>query len=141
MVQEVTFEDIVDDVPPPPPHLTSNFKTLQDWLFSICDTEKPEKSIATYNFGLFESPDDHVIFLVGLNKYYKENTSVTRIEFEPSKMYFQLPKSEYKNLNREQLLDKLTFQLKVFTNTETFKASFLAKAKSITTDFRGDLVK
>ncbi len=46
VVQDVVIEDVVDDVPPPPPHLTSNFKTLQDWLFNICDTEKPEKSIA-----------------------------------------------------------------------------------------------
>jgi len=56
-------------------------------------------------------------------------------------MYFKLPEIEYKNLNREQLVGKPTAQLKDFTKTEKFKTSFLAKAKSITTDFKGEIWK
>ncbi len=37
----------------------------------------------TYNFGLFESPGNYTIFLIGLNQYEKKNSSITRIEFEP----------------------------------------------------------
>ena len=139
-VKEVTLVDIVDDVPPPPPDLTPKFKTLQDWLFSICDGEKPKKPIANYDFELFESTDDNVISLVGINKYDNKDTSYTRIEFEPSNVYFQLPKSEYENLNREELLNKLTLQLKGFINTEKFKTSFLANADNVKVSLNGKLI-
>jgi hypothetical protein len=48
----------VDDLGPPPPDFTSSFETLQEWLFSICDNEKPHKLIESYNFGLFEGHDE-----------------------------------------------------------------------------------
>ena len=131
-IKEVTVSDIVDEVEPPPPVLTSKFKTLQEWLFSICDEEKPEKSIENYNFGLFESSDGNTIYLVGVNKYDKSGTSHTRIEFKPSNMYFKLPYSEYKSLSRDQLLNKLMVQLKAFASTEKFKASFMSKSNAIT---------
>ena len=129
----------VEEVSPPPPGLTTKFKTLEEWLLNICDKEKPEKSITTYNFGLFESSDDYTIFLVGINKYAQGQDSVTRIDFEPSSMYYPLPKSEYKNLTREQVQDQLTSLLKNFIKTDTFKNSFLAKAYSITVDFYGTI--
>jgi hypothetical protein len=136
-VKEVTLYDIEDAVQPPPPGLTSNFKTLQEWLFSICNDEKPKKSIAVFNFGLFESSEANIIYLVGVNKYDKGDTSRTCIEFEPQNMYFQLPKGEYKNLRRDQLLNKLTEQLKTFANTEKFKTSFLSKADAIIFESNG----
>ena len=129
--KEVTLVDIVDDVPPPPDDLSSKFKNVQEWLFTICDGNKPEKSIGTYEFGIFESSENNTMFLVGLNKYYKGDTSFTRIEFESSKMYFQLPEIEYKNLNRDELVKRLTTELKDFTDTEKFKTSFLTNADSI----------
>ena len=128
--KEVTLVDVADDVAPPPDDLTSKFKSVQEWLFTICDGNKPEKSIDTYEFGIFESSDNYTMFLVGLNKYDKGDTSFTRIEFESSNMYFQLPKTEYKNLNRDELVKRLTTELKDFTNTEKFKASFLMNADS-----------
>lgn len=56
IVQDVQFTVVEDDIEPPPPHLTSRFKTLKDWLLNICDKDKPKKSITKYKFGLFESP-------------------------------------------------------------------------------------
>jgi hypothetical protein len=53
IIQNIHFEHQEEMVEPPPPDLTSNFETLQDWLYNICDTEQPEKSIATYHFGVF----------------------------------------------------------------------------------------
>ena len=129
--KEITLVDIVDDVPPPPDELTSKFKNIKEWMFTICDGNKPEKSIGSYEFGFFESSNDYTMFLVGLNKYNNGDTFYTRIEFEPSNMYFQLPKMEYKNLNREELVKKLATELKDFTYTEKFKSSFLANADSI----------
>jgi hypothetical protein len=130
-----------EDCPePPPPGFTSQFKTVQEWLFNICDTDKPGKSITTYNFGLFEVEEDYIVFIVGLNTYNTgQYSSATRIDFAPSSMYFSLPKSEYKNLNREHVLERLTTQLKDFTKTDTFRHSFFALATSLTTDFKGEI--
>lgn len=128
-VSNVILEE--DNVEPPPDNLTSKFKTTQEWLFSICDEEKPEKSIANYEFRVYESSDARIIYIVGINKYHKGDTSISSIVFEPKNMYFPLPKSEYKNLNRDQWLDKLTIQLRAITSTVKFKTSFLSKANTI----------
>ena len=138
--EKITLYDIVDDVGPPPPDLTSNFKSLQDWLVSISEDKKPKKSIANFEFGLFESQDDYTIFLVGLNTYNEGDTSYTRIEFEPSNMYFQLPKGEYRDLNRDKLLNRLISQLKDFTDTEKFKTSFFTEADKITFASNGQTI-
>jgi hypothetical protein len=138
-IKKVTLVEEVDDVSPPPPEMHSNFETLQEWLFNMCDKEKPKVKIATYEFGLFESPGDYTVFVVGLNTYQKsEHHSVTTIDFEPSDMYFPLPENEHENSDREQVLDKIKSQLKDFTKTEKFKTSFFAQAKSIKTSFDGD---
>lgn len=139
--QEVQFEVVEDDVEPPPPHLTSGFKTLHDWLHNICDKDKPQKPIAKYKFGLFESPNNNTLVLVGVNTYAEgKNRSITRIEFEPANMYFKLPETDYGNLNREQLLDKLTSQLKDFANTKEFKASFFTKADVVVFETNGQTI-
>jgi len=140
IVQHVHIEETEDDVPPPPP-VTSTFNNLQDWLLNICDHDKPKKSITQYKFGLFESSNDNILFLVGVNTYDEgKNRSETRIEFKPSNMYFKLPKSEYGSFNREQLMAKLIAQLKDFTNTEKFRSSFLSKANSILFELNGHTI-
>jgi len=135
VVQDIQLEDVME---PPPPSLISKFKTVQDWLVNICDKDKLQKPIEKYRFGLFESPNDYTLFLVGVNTYDEgKNRSSTRIEFEPTNMYFKLPKSYYENLNRDQLLDKLTSQLKNFANTRKFKASFFTKATIVIFETNG----
>lgn len=66
-VHEVTLQVVEDGIEPPPPHLTTKFKSLQDWLINICDNDKPKKSISKYKFELFESPNNYTIALIGVN--------------------------------------------------------------------------
>jgi len=138
----VTQTDSIPEPPPPPPPI-SNFMTLQEWLFKLCDTEKPDKSIIAYNFGLFETEDGYTIYLIGSKEYDKDDQDwATNNDFEPSIKYYPLPTNEYKDLKWEKVLDKIKSQLKDFTKTDRFKNSFFAKAKAITTGFDdGDLVK
>ena len=139
-IKEVTITEEFEDIPSPLPENTSSFKTLQEWLFNLCDKERPKAKIAVYEFGLSESSGAYTLYVIGLNTYEKkEYHSVTTIDFKPSDMYFQLPKSEYENLEREQVLDRIKAQLKDFTNTEKFKTSFFAQAKSIKIDFGGEI--
>lgn len=137
-IQTVHISNVTeDDAEPPPPGFTSKFNTVTEWLTNICEIDKPKKSISTYNFGLFETPGDYILFLVGKNQYeIGKDHSAIRIEFEPTNMYFLLPK-EYQALERQQVLDRLTAQLKAFINTAEFKHSFLSEAQTITTDFGG----
>jgi hypothetical protein len=129
IIEHIHIEETVDAVEPPPPNIKPTFKTLHDWLIDICDSEKPKIPIANYSFGVFESPDSPVLFMVGLNKYTNPNHA--KIDFEPQSMYFLLPIEDYNNLTCEQLSDKLGEQLRDFTMTQIFKNSYLADANSI----------
>jgi hypothetical protein len=128
----------IDDVGPPPPDFTNSYETLQEWLFSICDKEQPQKAIETYSIGLFEGEEEYTISLVGTNKYQEDkHRLVINIDFEPEDTYFNLPDKEYKTLKREQVMERLTAQLKEFTKTDKFQLSFFAKAGVITTEWNG----
>ena len=128
-------------VEPPPPNFASKFRTLQDWLINICDENRPQKKISKYEFGLFESVANHIVFLVGVNTYEESDTPTSmRIDFEPKNMYFKLPESDFQHLNTSQLLHKLTSQLKEFANTENFKSSFFAEANIVVFETNGETI-
>lgn len=85
VIQKISIEEIVDEVPSPPSHIKSNFKTLHEWLFSICKNDSTQKTIEQYKFGLFESSNENILFLIGVNTYEEgENRFRTSIEFQPS---------------------------------------------------------
>ncbi|HEY1871777.1 MAG TPA: hypothetical protein VGG71_12015 [Chitinophagaceae bacterium] len=128
--------------PPHPEEIQSKFKNLDDWLNSICDGENPEKPIEIYRINIFltEPSGDRTIYLLGENTYNEGNNhSITRIEYEPSNMYYNL-KNEYKKLTWEELKIKITFQVKEFTKSDKFKASFLSKANAIIMGFSGESI-
>ena len=125
--KEVNITDYVDDIDPPPPHLKQSFKKLADWLINICKCERPTKSVSFYAVGLFESPEDRVLFLVGMGKSDNRETIV----FKPQNMYFILPPDEYKDLSKEQLDAKLVKQLTDFAQTNYFSDSYLSQSDSV----------
>lgn len=126
------FTQVIHSLPPPLPGFSSDFKSVKDWLLSMCLTDRPAQPIHTYSFGLFESPKEYILSLVGENTYKEgECRSITQIEFKPTIMYFKLPESKYKNLSREQVLSKLIKELQEFLKTERFKSSFFTQADSI----------
>ena len=75
-----------------------------------------------------------------LSKTRKPNQVQIRIEFKPKNIYFNLPKPYFKNLTREQLLEKLTLELEQFLKTENFKNSFLTKANAIVFETTGHTI-
>jgi hypothetical protein len=130
IVENVHLQETKDDVEPPPYDLKPTFKTIEDWLFSICNSEEPEKYISQYSIGLFESKDNYVLFLVGLNRTGNHE----EVDFKPSNMYFLISKDGIKNFEREQFIEKVTKQLIYFTKSKKFEKSFLAKSSSIVFD-------
>lgn len=139
--EETIITETEEDVSPPPPGLTKKFKNVTGWLSHLCLKNKPVETGLEYKFGLFESPGDYTLFLVG-NKIddQNENLIISSIGFEPESMYFSLPKAYFKNLNREQLLEKVTTDLKSFTTTSKFKESFLKEAKEIVFEANGQII-
>lgn len=104
---------------------TSKASSIQEWLNDISKNDKPKMSIAYYHFGFMDVGDRYTVILVGLND------SLTHIDYEPQKKYFNLPKVQYKNMTEKQVLDGVKAQLKAFTETEEFKTSFFSQAQSI----------
>jgi len=117
----------------------SNFVTIADWLKDLCNSQKPEKEIDTYEFYLFEEPNNYVLCVVGLNSYPWKDSNATKIDFRPTNMYLKLSPKEYSGLNQRDIREKIYLQLKEFTNTEEFKKSFLSKANLITAAFGEDI--
>lgn len=139
VITKVTFTKTVEEVEPPEHGLTANFKNLEDWLLTLCTGEPPKALISTYRFGVFESEDSYLVFLVGLNTYGDFNHSAIKIDFKPVHAYYQLQGNESDHLDRSQVFIKLTNDLKSFTNTAQFNNSFFAKAQLIETDFSGTI--
>ncbi len=131
----------VETPTPPRPGFTSPFKTLQEWLFNICDSNQPVESISEYNFGLYETPGNNMVCLVGYNtcRNIEQGISSRRIAFQPSNMFFVLPREEYGNLSQELVRKRILKELIEFTKTSKFKNSFLSKGDSITTDLIGEI--
>ena len=124
--------------PPPPPEYTSPFKTLEEWLNYLCETNQPEKNITEYNFSVYGSIQAGIKFLclIGINRYYPEpDVTEERIEFKPARhMFFTLPEV-YADLSQQQLRQRLANELKEFTKSTKFHGSFLSKAKVITNNY------
>ena len=140
VVKHVTFTQTVTLLPPPP-NLKTEFKSLQDWLVNMCNTEGPEKLITEYKIGLFESSNGYTLSLTGENTYKEgSNHSATLIEFQPKNTFLKLPEYDYKNMSREQVIEKLISQLREFTHTEAFKNSFFTQANEIVFTTNGEKI-
>ena len=130
-----------EDIDPPPSDLTSKFKNIPEWLSHICSNNQPVETGLEYKIGLFESPGDYTLCLLGrIINAQNENEVISSIAFEPESLYFSLPKTYFKNLNREQLVEKVTKDLKSFTTTSKFKKSFFKEAKDIVFETNGQVI-
>ena len=128
--------------PPPPSFSCSNSVSLQEWFFRLCDTEKPQKDVIAYNFGLFETRNCYAIHLVDAEEYERDDPDAGKKEPDTSGTYYPLSKDEYEALEWKQVLNKIKSQLEEFVKTEKFRNSYLQKAKTITIRFDdGDLLR
>lgn len=135
-VRTTVSMEIEEPPPPPPPRFSSKFKTVEEWLGVICDTETPTKAGLDYYFGLFESDSLYIVSMVGKKAYTEnEQSSAVRIEFEPENRYFDLPKADFTGLTSEQVRGRLSDKLTAFTKSGKFQKSFFMQAASITTEW------
>ena len=125
---------------PPSPGFTTPFKTLQEWLFHLINSnQQPEKVISSYMFVVSDPPGDIDIYLVGYTDTIEQGVPTRRIGFKPANWYFPLPKEEYTHLSKQQLRERLQNELVEFTKSAKFQGSFLSKGYSIESNFAGEL--
>ena len=144
-IKEVIMTHVGEEPePPPPPGYPSKFKTLEEWLIHICDSEKPQQDSLTYEFGIYQFSDstdkpinECLLYLVGNTTYNNSpNHSITKIKFQPAEAFFKLPKEDCEHLTLAQIQTSIIEQLKKFISTEKFKSSFFQTAKEITVNGR-----
>jgi hypothetical protein len=66
--------------------------TFQEWLTKLSKTEKPDKSIIAYNFGIFETTEGYTVYLIGSKEFEEDDSDwATNEDFVPQLKYFPLP--------------------------------------------------
>jgi hypothetical protein len=130
----------IDDMDPPPPGLTTPFTSIEEWLLYLSETEPPAKTQLNYHFALFESAEGNVLSISGLNTYHPQpDHSITRIEYKPRDRYYNYPATG--NKTPVEVKQEVTRALRQFISGTHFNGSLLAKGRSITTDWDGEIWK
>jgi hypothetical protein len=116
---------------------------LQDWLQQLCETETPDDSIIAFYFGISEyAGGGYGIYLTGSERFDADDEDwATEDDYHPEERWFDLTDEEYNDLGWEAVLEKIIAELKDFSASEAFKASFFARAEAVATGFAGgDLI-
>ncbi len=140
IVENVTITTTEDDPGPPPSSvIDSKLITLKQWFFKLCDEPKSAETNFSYKFDLWKTGNVYQIGLIdlkGLSKNMQQYYAAKNIK--PYGKYYTIPKIDYKNPDRKQVLAKIKSQLKEYSHTKKFKQSFLSKADTITILFDDD---
>src|SRR5579875_816782 len=124
-------DEVITPPPPPPPGFTSPYKTINEWLTHLCNTEKPDEAQnAIYEFGFYQSQNQYIVYLRSNDDVI--NPDKKSKEFGP--FYFGVSAEAHTSMNYnqyQQVQDSLFSQIKAFTTTEKFKHSFLAQSQAI----------
>lgn len=139
-VVEIAFTDIVEeddpfDPPPPSPGWGNRFDNIREWLSYLCNTFKPTERIVAYYFSIAGDPDGYSVLFTCNWKFDPEDKEWVYYMDNELQDSHGLPAAEYKNLNREEVLEKFVAELKAFSETEQFKQSFFANAKAVAAGF------
>ena len=128
-VQHVTLTQVREVPDPPPPGFKSKFSSIEAWLSALADKDKPDSSIISYRFALFQSDQNFTLSLTGSKRYGHADT--VSIDFEPSIMYYTVPHHQVSGLSYQQVIDTMTHEIQLFSRTSKFRNSFFGKAKEI----------
>jgi hypothetical protein len=113
---------------------------FNDWLDGIVMTEKPDKDIIAYWFGIFESTSGYETYLIG-SKIFDDNDPdwACNVDFVPKNKYLTLTQS---GTDWQIILDEVKKYVTDYLQTSIFKNSFLDKSIAIACGFDdGDLYR
>ena len=106
------------------------------WVDNINETEKIDKSIIAFNFGLFESEEGFSMYLNG-SKIFDEDDDdwATNRNFEPKQKYFSFGNEFLKDKDWQDILKYAECLVESYVKSEDFKTSVFAQAIAITVGF------
>ncbi|NDV65150.1 hypothetical protein [Bacteroides sp. 224] len=109
---------------------------FEKWLEQINSEEKIDSSIVGFNFGLFESTDGYMMYLIGSKSFDKEDEDwATEIDFEPQNKYFEFGEKFSKGKKWEEIQKYSESLVANYIRSDKFKESILSKSTAITTGF------
>lgn len=117
-----------DQVPPPPPPVgfTSPFKSIQEWLLHLCDTNEVTVPISEFQFGLGKTPTHHLLSVLGFNTHEVGADAISRtIDFKPaSHGHFTLPSEEFATLSEAEVKEQVLNELRAFIASGSSRIPF-----------------
>ncbi|CAN5306758.1 hypothetical protein BH09BAC1_BH09BAC1_26890 [soil metagenome] len=113
---------------------------IENWLKEVLATPEPPEEIIAYWFGLFETKQFFVLYVIGSPEFDEDDNDWTyEIGYEPANKYFHLNAPEWKGLEWEQVLEKVKAHLQ---NSPALKEGRFAKAEAIAVGFDdGDVIR
>lgn len=113
---------------------------FNDWLDQILKIENPSAEIQAFYFGIFETEDGYVTYLVGSNEFDEDDEDwACNSDFEPNDKYLILGQN---GVDWELILFEVKKYIEDYMQSPNFKNSFLDKSKAIAMGFdSGELLR
>ena len=110
------------------------------WINVIESGNLPTEKIMGLNFGLFQSSDSYMMYLIGAEIFDEEDENwACEVDYEPKYKYLDLNDSKLNDSGWEYVLD---YSVELISNYLKFNDSFLSKIENITTGFDdGNLIR
>lgn len=109
---------------------------VESWLENINSSEKPNPEIIAFNFGLFESENGFIMYLIGSKEYNGNDDDWTsEIDFEPKSKYFEFPIIVTGNKYWDIILEISKSILTDYCQSEKYEHSIFKNSIAITIGF------
>ncbi|WP_347922946.1 hypothetical protein [Pontimicrobium sp. SW4] len=110
------------------------------WINMIESENSPNESIKALNFGLFETTNSYMMYLMGAEKFDENDENwACKVDYEPKYKYLDLNDSKLNESGWEYVLD---FSVSLISKYLKENKSFLTKIENITAGFDdGNLTK
>lgn len=109
---------------------------FHEWVDNINKTERIDKTIIAFNFGLFESKEGFTMYLNGSKVFDKnDNDWAVNMDFEPKQKYFSFGPELLKDKDWQDILKYAESLVQTYVKSEDFKTSIFAQAIAITVGF------
>ncbi len=109
---------------------------FNDWLNNLNKTETIDPQIVAFNFGLFETSEGYIMYLIG-SKTFDPNDDdwAANIDFEPKEKYLHFDREEVATENWQEFLHISTELLGDYIHSDKYPFSILKDAEAVTTGF------
>jgi hypothetical protein len=116
----------------PPRHIETDFKSINEWLTAICDSNNPKQLVDEFIISLtLSSVDGYRLTLQGTTNYRNKTRGIdSKIVFEPVNMFYKLPDADYKDLDYKRAGNKVYLQLQQALNIQKISKFFLIHGKA-----------